>query len=69
MICPRCSSETVNLLTKAPVDDAWEVYICDTCCFSWRSTEDEDITNYKKYDIIITTKRTEIPQFLKILVN
>ena len=23
----------------------------------------------KKYDIIITTKRTEIPQFLKILVN
>lgn len=50
MICPRCGSETVNLLTKAPVDDAWEVYICDTCCFSWRSTEDEDITNYEKYD-------------------
>ena len=25
-------------------------YICDTCCFSWRSTEDEDITNYEKYD-------------------
>lgn len=50
MICPRCDSKTVELLTKAPVDDAWEVYICETCCFSWRSTEDEEITNPEKYD-------------------
>lgn len=65
MICPRCGSETVNLLTKAPVDDAWEVYICDTCCFSWRSTEDEDITNYEKYD-----KRFKInPEEIKILTK
>lgn len=51
MICPRCDSKTVDLLTKAPVDDAWEVYICKTCCFSWRSTESEDIKNPEKYDI------------------
>ena len=43
MICPRCNSEKVDLLTKAPKDDAWEVYICDTCTFSWRNTGGENI--------------------------
>jgi transcription elongation factor Elf1 len=50
MICPRCDSEKVSLLTKAPVDHAWEVYICGTCTFSWRNTEGENITNPEKYD-------------------
>ncbi len=50
MICPRCDSEKVNLLTKSPVGGAWEVYICETCCFSWRSTEDDDIKDPNKYD-------------------
>jgi protein-arginine kinase activator protein McsA len=50
MICPRCNSKTVEILAKAPVDDAWEVYICNTCCFSWRSTEDEEVINPEKYD-------------------
>ncbi|MEH6985727.1 non-oxidative hydroxyarylic acid decarboxylases subunit D, partial [Priestia megaterium] len=39
MKCPRCEFEKVSLLTKAPVDDAWEVYICETCTLSWRNTE------------------------------
>ncbi|RIP37068.1 vanillic acid non-oxidative decarboxylation protein [Staphylococcus gallinarum] len=50
MICPRCDSKNINLLTKAPKDDAWEVYICDTCTFSWRNTESEHITNPDKYN-------------------
>ncbi len=50
MICPRCDSSAADLLVKAPVDDAWEVYMCGTCNFTWRSTESEDITNPAKYD-------------------
>ncbi|KWU67735.1 non-oxidative hydroxyarylic acid decarboxylases subunit D [Priestia megaterium] len=50
MKCPRCESEKVNLLTKAPVDDAWEVYICETCTLSWRNTEGPNITDPEKYD-------------------
>jgi vanillate/4-hydroxybenzoate decarboxylase subunit D len=50
MICPRCDSNAAHLLVKAPVDTAWEVYKCDTCNFTWRSTEGEDITNPAKYD-------------------
>lgn len=50
MICPRCDSEKVELLVKAPKDNAWEVYICKECNFSWRSTESDDIRNPEKYD-------------------
>jgi vanillate/4-hydroxybenzoate decarboxylase subunit D len=50
MICPRCDSDTAGLLVKAPVDGAWEVYKCDTCDFTWRSTESKDITDGKNYD-------------------
>lgn len=39
MTCPRCKSERVRVMVKAPVSDAWEVYVCDRCCYSWRSTE------------------------------
>jgi len=50
MICPRCGSDAAGLLVKAPVDDAWEVYVCGTCSFAWRSTESEDITDPARYD-------------------
>ena len=50
MICPRCDSDAADLLVKAPVDNAWEVYLCGTCNFTWRSTENEEITNPARYD-------------------
>ncbi|MBY0215341.1 MULTISPECIES: non-oxidative hydroxyarylic acid decarboxylases subunit D [Paenibacillus] len=50
MKCPRCESETVSLLKKAPLDHAWEIYICGTCTLSWRNTEPENITDPAKYD-------------------
>lgn len=50
MKCPRCNSEKVDIMVKAPVDDAWEVYLCDTCIFTWRSTEGPNITDPDQYD-------------------
>ena len=50
MKCPRCGSETVRDMTKSPVGDVWEVYVCDTCYYSWRSTEEihvHDVFNLK----------------------
>ena len=43
MKCPRCDSETIRKMVGAPVDNAWEVYVCDTCFYSWRSTEDPHV--------------------------
>lgn len=43
MLCPRCDSENTRKMADAPVDNAWEVYVCETCCYSWRSTEKPEI--------------------------
>lgn len=40
MICPRCDSDRARLMVKSPVGDEWEVYVCEKCWFSWRSTEE-----------------------------
>ncbi|PKM59898.1 MAG: vanillic acid non-oxidative decarboxylation protein [Firmicutes bacterium HGW-Firmicutes-4] len=50
MKCPRCESKFVNVMVKSPVGDVWEVYLCDTCKFTWRSTEGENITDPEQYD-------------------
>lgn len=50
MRCYRCGSENCRVMVKAPVDDAWEVYVCDTCFYSWRSTETPDIHAKFKLD-------------------
>lgn len=39
MMCPRCDSDAARKMVDAPVGNAWEVYVCDKCFFSWRSTE------------------------------
>ena len=66
MICPRCDSREAELLTKSPVGEVWEVYICRTCCFSWRSTESDDITDPEKYDIRFKINPDKIPYLDKI---
>jgi len=39
MICPRCDSDKARVMTKSPVGKEWEVYVCEKCWCSWRSTE------------------------------
>ncbi len=50
MICPRCDSETVRKMVDSPVPGAWEVHVCETCYYSWRSTETPDIHGKFKLD-------------------
>lgn len=50
MKCPRCDSEQVRVMVTAPVDNAWEVYVCEKCCFSWRSTEEIRVSEKFRLD-------------------
>lgn len=43
MTCPRCGSDDVRVMVKSPVGDVWEVYVCNTCFYSWRSTETPNV--------------------------
>jgi hypothetical protein len=49
-ICPRCRHEKISLLCKSPVGDVWEMYLCNLCNYSWRSTEIEAIQNPDLYN-------------------
>ncbi|AKX93125.1 vanillic acid non-oxidative decarboxylation gene [Moorella thermoacetica] len=49
MICPRCDQDTAEKLVDSPRGQEWSVYLCHTCYFSWRSTEDESITDPRFY--------------------
>lgn len=61
MICPRCKSDTVELMVKAPKNDAWEVFLCKTCYLSYRNTESENITNPDLYDERFIIDPKDIP--------
>ena len=50
MLCPRCDKEQVRVMAKSPVGNAWEVYVCDNCKYSWRSTENIKILPQFKLD-------------------
>jgi vanillate/4-hydroxybenzoate decarboxylase subunit D len=66
MICPRCDSDAADLLVKAPVGNAWEVYLCSVCSFTWRSTESEDVTNPALYDKRFKINPDAIPDMIVI---
>jgi protein-arginine kinase activator protein McsA len=50
MLCPRCDKDEARVMVKSPVGDVWEVYVCDNCKFSWRSTETIKILPQFKLD-------------------
>lgn len=49
MQCPRCEEITVELMVGSPVGGEWEMYLCGTCYYSWRSTECAELTDPSKY--------------------
>ena len=58
MKCPRCNADTVRVMTKSPVGDVWEVYVCDTCSYSWRSTEEIHVHDLSLIHISEPTRRS-----------
>ena len=37
--CPRCGTARAAIVARSPVAGAWEMFLCSTCFYSWRSTE------------------------------
>jgi hypothetical protein len=66
MICPRCESEDVGKVVDSPVGDVWEVYMCNRCFYSWRSTEDASVTDPAKYDKRFKLTEAQIAKMMEI---
>jgi len=51
-ICPRCRSATHASAGQVARCRCWTVSGCDTCFYTWRSTEPEENTNPEKYPAV-----------------
>lgn len=51
MQCVRCLEDTASTIAHAPDgSDAWELYFCESCHYSWRNCEPDYITDIDKRD-------------------
>ena len=65
MICVRCLKDTAGKVADAPDGSkAWEVYYCESCNYSWRSSEEEEITVIEKRDPEFQLDKTDIESLL-----
>ena len=52
VVCPRCRSTTTDVRSAAHVARAWTIFGCDTCFYTWRSSEPEENTDPDKYPAV-----------------
>lgn len=52
--CPRCDSNATTIVARSPVAQAWRMFLCPVCYYSWRSTEPD----------YATTRQAMAPLFL-----
>lgn len=60
-VCPRCDATSVRVMTTSPVPGRWVMYVCDTCFYSWRSTEPAYATDPAGYPAAFKIDPDSIP--------
>ena len=61
-VCPRCKSTTTQVRSVSPNPGIWTVYGCDTCFYTWRSTEPEGNTDPDKYPAVFRLAPENLPK-------
>jgi vanillate/4-hydroxybenzoate decarboxylase subunit D len=62
LMCPRCRSITAEVRSLSPNPGVWTVYGCNTCFYTWRSTEAEENTNQDKYPEVFRLSPEDLPK-------
>lgn len=60
-VCPRCCSTTTRVRAHSPEKDVWTMFGCDTCFYTWRSTEPVENTDPDHYSEIFRLSPKDIP--------
>jgi vanillate/4-hydroxybenzoate decarboxylase subunit D len=61
-VCPRCQSNMTEVRGVSPVAGVWTVYGCDTCFYTWRTTEPEANTDPDKYPAVFRLDPENLPK-------
>ncbi len=61
-VCPRCRSNTIAVRGVSPVAGIWIVYGCDTCFYTWRTTEPEANRDLDKYPAVFRLDPENLPK-------
>ena len=48
-VCPRCRSNATAVRAQSPAAGVWIIFGCDTCFYTWRSTEPAANTDPDQY--------------------
>jgi hypothetical protein len=59
-VCPRCRSATTAVRSTSATAGVWSVFGCDTCFYTWRSTEPAENVDPDKYPQVFRLKPDEI---------
>lgn len=62
LACPRCRSNTTEVRAVSPKAGIWTIYGCNTCFYTWRSTEPEENTNPDKYPEVFRLRPEDLPK-------
>lgn len=60
--CPRCRSTSTALRAESATAGVWTVFGCDTCLYSWRSTEPVENTDPDHYPEVFRLSPEDIPK-------
>lgn len=63
LVCPRCRSADVAVISRSPVKDVWTVHGCEVCLYAWRDTEPEENRNPDLYPESFRLKAEDVGNF------
>ncbi|HWE12097.1 MAG TPA: non-oxidative hydroxyarylic acid decarboxylases subunit D [Solirubrobacteraceae bacterium] len=66
LVCPRCRSTAVAVISHSPVNGVWSVHGCETCLYVWRDTEPEENRNPDLYPEPFRLKAEDVRSFLVV---
>ncbi len=65
-ICPRCRSTTTKVRSTSVIAGVWTVYGCDTCFYTWRSTEPAENTSPDQYPEVFQLKPEDLLKLAEV---
>jgi hypothetical protein len=66
LTCPRCRSDATAVRAHSPVAGVWTVFGCNTCFYTWRSTEPARNTDPEQYPEIFRLNPADVATFPQV---